>query len=301
MKKFYTFFAALLMAATVMMAADNSDKYITKKFDCKNFSGIDVGSVVDVTVLKSSAYKVEVTLPEDLEPYLKVKVNGGDLKITLENVPSRITRKMGEKKIEATVSMPTLRSLELSGASRFRCEDTFDLGDSRLELEVGGASRVNKLIVSARGLDAEIGGASYVSLEGDFETAEIEMSGAGKGLFGISADKVVIDLSGASKPDFRGDFDEITLDISGASEFNWTGRARKMRLDASGAAKVRASGCPVDEIRLEASGAAKCDVDAVKYISIDASGASNVHYVGHEGLMVDLISVSRAASVTKSR
>lgn len=301
MKRFVTVIAAMVLAATVLMGADNSGKYLTKSFDFKNFSGIEAGGLVNVNVVKSDVYKVNLKVPDILEPYLRVKVQGDELKIGLENVPSKISRKIGDMRIEANVSMPVLRSLELSGVAQFRSDDEFEIPDRGFKLETEGASRVNKLIVNARDIDAEIQGASYVSLDGVFDTAEVDMSGASKALLGVSAGKIAIDLSGASKPTLRGEFDEISLEISGASEFNWTGSARKMRVEVSGASKVRASGCPVNEVFLEASGAAKCDVNALDYLSIDASGASAVHYVAHEGLKIDLVSVSRAASVTKTR
>ena len=298
MKRFVSIIAAMVLAATALMGADKNQ---TKNFDYKNFSGIEVSGLVNVDLVKSNAYKVEITLPDTWEPYLKVRVQGDVLKISLENLPVRMTRNIGDTKVEAKIAMPVLKSLEMSGVSQFRCEDVFDMPGAGFKLETEGASRVNKLIVKAKDLDASVEGASHASLEGEFETAEIEMSGASKGTFGLSVGKAVIDLSGAAKPTFRADFDEVAFEVSGASDVNWTGSAIKMKLEASGAAKFRASGSPVNEVRLEASGAAKCDVNAVEYLSINASGAADVHYVAHEGLDIDLISVSRAASVSKTR
>ena len=96
MKRFVTVIAAMVLAATVLMGADNSGKYLTKSFDFKNFSGIEAGGLVNVNVVKSDVYKVNLKVPDILEPYLRVKVQGDELKIGLENVPSKISRKIGD-------------------------------------------------------------------------------------------------------------------------------------------------------------------------------------------------------------
>ena len=66
----------MVLAATVLMGADNSGKYLTKSFDFKNFSGIEARGLVNVNVVKSDVYKVNLKVPDILEPYLRVKVQG---------------------------------------------------------------------------------------------------------------------------------------------------------------------------------------------------------------------------------
>ena len=43
---------------------------VTKNFDFKNFTGIDVSGIVQVELKKSNNWKVSVTLPAEYEPYL---------------------------------------------------------------------------------------------------------------------------------------------------------------------------------------------------------------------------------------
>ena len=288
-------------AAVSVTENDASARYVTRNFDYKNFTGIEAGGIVDIHLVKSPTYKVEISLPEDLEPYLRVSVSGGELKIHLDNLPPRIARRMGDVHMDAEVAMPVLTSLEMSGAAKLHTEEVFDIQDKTFKLDLGGATKVNKLTVNAKSLDAEMGGATVAAVEGNFEYASIEMAGASKASLSINADKLVMDISGASKPTLQGEMGTVKLEVSGASDFNWSGSARNMSVEASGAAKVRASGSPVDKIRVETSGAAKCDVNALEYLSIDASGASDVHYVDNPDMKLDIISVARGASVARTR
>ena len=301
MKKFITLIAALVMAANGLFAETTAIGYVTKNYNLKDFTGITAGGIVSINLVKSDNYKVEITLPAELEEYLTVRVSGGDLKISLSSVPARITKRLKDWNMTAEIAMPELIRLELSGANNLRTDDTFDLKDKGFRLEVSGASKVNGLNIMASELVAELSGATYVNLAGGFDVARIDMAGAAKGAFNIDAGKLKMEASGASKPTIKGEFDTIDLEISGASDFNWTGSARKMDVEASGASKVRTSGCPVEEVRLDLSGASKCDVNAVRYLGIEASGASDVHYVANPNLELDLISVARGASISKTR
>jgi len=86
--------------------------------------------------------------------------------------------------------------LDVSGASQ--CELTGNAGDTALH--ISGASRVDLLELPVQNVDADISGASRVT---------INMSGT-----------LNVDLSGASRLQYTGDVDLGTVNISGASTMN---------------------------------------------------------------------------------
>ena len=302
MKKLVAIVAAFLFAATALLAGENpAVKYVTKDFSYKNFDGISVSGIVDVRLVKSNSYKVSVNLPEDVEPYLKVTVINGVLKISLESIPTRVSRILRDWHMTADVAMPELRSLEMSGATQFHCEDSFDLGGKDFKAEISGATKVNKLDINAKNLYAQMSGAAVAAIHGDFTNAIVEMSGAAKSSLVFSADKLTMEVSGSARPNLNGDFNDIKLEVSGAADFVWSGNAKTASMTAGGAAKVKASGAIVDDAKVETVGAAKCDVNVRNRLSIKASGASDVRYVGYDGLMLDLVSIGRGASVSKTR
>ena len=285
MKKIIALLGLLLLVPAAVFAGDETTTapaYATRSFNVRNFTQIDISGIVDLTVEKSDRFSVEVTLPESVEKYLVVKVSDGCLKIGVENIPASVTRRLKDWTLTARVSMPLLRGLEMSGATRFRCDDTFDLGGKDFELEMSGASRASNLLLRNVGeLDVEMGGATSLSLQGDCAVADIDMSGASRAAFELDAGKLMLDCSGASEPTLSGSAKTLFAEVSGASKF----RAREL---------------PVPEVRLIASGAAKCEVAAQRKLSAEASGGSDVRYLSSPGLET-ILNIGRGASLSVLR
>ena len=285
MKKIIALLGLLLLVPAAVFAGDETTTapaYATRSFNVRNFTQIDISGIVDLTVEKSDRFSVEVTLPESVEKYLVVKVSDGCLKIGVENIPASVTRRLKDWTLTARVSMPLLRGLEMSGATRFRCDDTFDLGGKDFELEMSGASRASNLLLrNVRELEVEMGGATSLSLQGDCAVADIDMSGASRAAFELDAGKLMLDCSGASEPTLSGSAKTLFAEVSGASKF----RAREL---------------PVPEVRLIASGAAKCEVAAQRKLSAEASGGSDVRYLSSPGLET-ILNIGRGASLSVLR
>mgnify|MGYP000009507960 FL=1 len=189
-------------------------EYTTCKFNCKDFSGLELSGIVQVNLVKSDSYKVEITLPNVLQEYLQVYVNHGILKIGWnKNIPANLQKKLGNWTCKAEIAMPELRKLDMSGITSLKCDDTFDLGNEELSLDISGASKIKSLSVNARKLDAEISGVCTCKLSGNFpEKAELDLSGTSKTSFQINADKLEVDISGATKTNIDGKFGKVELD-----------------------------------------------------------------------------------------
>jgi len=282
-------------------AAQANTEYTKCKFNCTDFTGLELSGVVDVTLSKSNAYKVEVTLPSELQEYLLVWVKNGVLKIGWnKEIPSRIQKKLGNWTCKAVVSMPELRKLDMSGATRLRCDDTFDLGNFDLSLDLSGASNLESLNVNANELEAEISGACGYKIAGGFREADIELSGASNGKLSINADKLDLEISGACKARLAGESRKTSVDASGACELDIEGIIGKLEVDASGASKIHAMEANVEEAVLETSGACRCDVNVSRSIMIeDATGASSINYKAPKDLGVMIKSIGRSASVKR--
>ena len=269
---------SLHLTATSKVDAD----YTKCKFNCKNFTGLDLSGVVEVNLVKSDSYKVEVTLPSVLQEYLMVYESNGVLKIGWnKQIPSKLQKRLGSWTCKAEIAMPELRKVEMSGATSLRCDDTFELGRGDLSLELSGASHIKTLNANAGKLDAEISGASYCVMHGSYHEAEL-------------------DLSGATKTSLDGDYGKVEIDASGACEVNLKGSIGTLEIDASGASNVKAMNAEAENAILETSGAANCSVNVTRSIMIeDATGASNIRYKAPKDLGVMMKSIGRAASVER--
>ena len=269
---------SLYLTATSKVDAD----YTKCKFNCKNFTGLDLSGVVEVNLVKSDSYKVEVTLPSVLQEYLMVYESNGVLKIGWnKQIPSKLQKRLGSWTCKAEIAMPELRKVEMSGATSLRCDDTFELGRGELSLELSGASHIKTLNANAGKLDAEISGASSCVMYGSYLEAEL-------------------DLSGATKTSLDGDYGKVEIDASGACEVNLKGTIGTLEIDASGASNVKAMNAEAENAILETSGAANCSVNVTRSIMIeDATGASNIRYKAPKDLGVMMKSIGRAASVER--
>lgn len=72
----------------------------------------------------------------------------------------------------------------------------------------------------------------------------------------------------------------INLDISGASKVTLKGNASQLTADMSGASSVDATELQCEKVSVDSSGASKAKVNATGTLSVNASGASSISYVG---------------------
>jgi hypothetical protein len=100
---------------------------------------------------------------------------------------------------------------------------------------------------------------------------------------GVQAERFRLGLSGASTCTLTGKADRLDLTVSGASRCTLTGDAGRLTVDCSGASHLDATGLNAKAVDVSVSGASGADVKATEELKADASGASNVHYVGSPG------------------
>jgi len=110
-----------------------------------------------------------------------------------------------------------------------------------------------------------------------------------------SAKDLDVELSGASH--LRGDIEagDIRFDISGASRVTLSGSAEDVTIAVSGASKVDLSDLPVDNAKIGASGASHVTVNPSGRLDVEASGASDIYYLGSPTL--GTVKTSGASSI----
>jgi hypothetical protein len=150
------------------------------------------------------------------------------------------------------------------------------------------------------GLKPGVSMVSNATLEAEITMPELtglDLSGASNAtISGFKSTKnLTVDLSGASS--LRGDIEagDTSFDLSGSSDANLTGSGGNLTLDASGSSDVDLNDFPVADAKIDASGASTVTVNASGRLDVEASGASNVYYLGDPS--VGTIDTSGASSV----
>ncbi len=185
-----------------------SGNEITKSYDLSGFQAVSASGAWDITVNKGTTYAVEVVVPENVEQHLDVHSSGGRLTIGLKPGTT-----LTDWRLKATVTMPSLKSISLSGANRARL--TGFSGD-KLTVSCSGAAAVSG---SGQGYKAmEIKGSGAASV--DFRSlpaveANVVLSGAGEARLQMQGGALTGQLSGAAKVVYGGSVSTQSIKTSG--------------------------------------------------------------------------------------
>ena len=304
MKKVIAVLMGLALAAAFVpvgsFAGENPArvKIITKDYDFRGFDAIDASWVYDIELTQSTRYAVRVEAPDFVEPYLRVEVSGGRLRLGVKSLPVNVQRSMNREEVHVYISMPELSGLQLSGASKLRAKGTFRNRSTGFKLDLSGAVNLTGLQVLAR--DAEIGcsGASKYNLSGDFDTVEMDLSGASEGTVNMTAKKYFLGTSGASKLNLDTNAETITVNAAGASTLSLTGKADLLEAEGNGNAKINAGTLPVQNAQVNLSGSSSARINATKMLHVDLSGSSQCRYRDNAGLQISRMGISRGSSLT---
>ncbi len=234
--------AALVTAGLVgcLGAATGSGKLITEEMGFSGFTRVEVSHAFEVEISRSSSYSVSITADDNLFDHVEVFISDETLKIRLKPDRSYISATL-----EARITMPELRRLQLSGASRGTVSGFSSSGfdfQGNFRIELSGASSLQMVGISATDARFDISGASRVS--GNITAADAQF-----------------DISGASRVELEGSADDIIINVSGASN-------------------AELSAFPVNNAFVNLSGASRATVNLDGRLDVDLSGASNLQYIG---------------------
>jgi hypothetical protein len=202
----------------------------TETYAFTDFNKVEISSAFEFDIEQSSSYSIEITVDDNIMEYVRVSQDGQTLKIGL-----RPATWIGPATLKASLTMPELSGLDISGASRGTVSNFSSTED--LDIMVSGASRVTGDIVAGN-VDFDISGASTVQLEGSANDMVADVSGASSlHLDDFTVNNADVDFSGASSGTVNLD-GRLDADVSGASRLWYIGEPTMGTIDTSGASTV---------------------------------------------------------------
>lgn len=295
MKRVILSFAMLAFA--IMLPAQS----VTKNIRVSNFTGIDASSFFNVTVIKSDKTALEVTIDKELEKYLIAEVKDNEIVLSLDQnrMPRKIRNNISGKTrvLKATVYMPVLKSIDLSGATSLTSNDTFQV--TEFDCDVSGASKINSLSIQGVNGEFDISGASSVSFNATFTDLEFDISGASSVGGNIDAKGVKFDISGASNVKTKGRYGKVSVDCSGASLLKIQGESETAKFDVSGAAKIAADELNTNYAYISTSGASSVTANVLTGLDVELTGASTINYSAPANVNAKIIEMSRGCTLKK--
>lgn len=204
---------------------------ITKRdYAFSNFTEVEISSAFEFEIKQSSSFNISVTAEDNVIDKVQVSKVGQTLKIGL----GRFTWRW-PKALRASVTMPELRGLTVSGASRGTVSDFSSTED--VDIKVSGASSVNGDI-TAGNVKFGISGASNIQLEGSANDMVASVSGASRlNLGGFTVNNANVNFSGASSGTINLS-GRLDADLSGASKLSYIGEPTMGTINTSGASKL---------------------------------------------------------------
>ncbi len=206
----------------------------TQQYDLKDFSRVEVEGAFRVDIVRADGYSVSVDAGDP--GHVRVDRSGDTLRIGRRGWLGFLA---GERP-RATVTMPLLEGIELSGASHGK---------------ISGFK-------SDREMAVKLSGASHLELRE------------------ISCGKLRMDLSGASNLVGEAAAQETAMSVSGASRVELSGSGGKGSLRLSGASQARLSAFSLTDTGVECSGASSSQLKVEGKLDINLSGASRLEYAG---------------------
>ena len=206
--------AALWIKVAAPQRPQLSGERSTRTYDYADFAAVSVSGQWQVTIERGTAWRVAIDVPVEVIDGVRVEPRGETLGLHYEGAWwfGAFGREDGDG-LKATITMPALESIELSGASTLSFSG-FE-GNS-LSLTSSGASEVRSASGRFETLVLVMSGAGNVDLDGlPVTNADISVSGAGNVELNMAGGRLTGNMSGAGNLDYRGTVSEESVSTSG--------------------------------------------------------------------------------------
>ena len=202
----------------------------TQKRDVAAFTGIQVGSGIDVIITQGEPQSVEVEADENLQEWINTEVTGGMLNINTDKSIRFAKTKTVRITCQTLDKIGVSSAGDVTGTNRFKTAaldiDMSSAGDLRLEVEaeaitvtISSAGNVN-LIGKTGSLKADLSSAGDLNaFDLEAKTGEISVSSAGKASVFIT-DEASFHSSSAGDIDYKGEPKIREINTSSAGSVN---------------------------------------------------------------------------------
>ncbi|MGA7719572.1 MAG: head GIN domain-containing protein [Ignavibacteriaceae bacterium] len=221
---------AFILFISISYASDR----ITKTYNYKDFSAVDVSSGMHLKVTQSDSFSIEVIADQDDFKYLRVEKDGNSLKLYIKR-DSFFFDWGRHNKIEVNIKMPSLIRLELSGGSIGNIN--MDVSTTKFSAELSGGSSINGNLKCGK-IEMELSGGSVAELYGQGKNLKVD--GSGGSIFKLKnfeVNDVDADLSGGSVVEITMN-GALNTEQSGGSHLTYFGKASLGNTDFSGGSGI---------------------------------------------------------------
>ncbi len=166
---------------------EGMDRQESTSLDYEGFTGVFIDGW-DVDIEKSDDFSINISYPAVMKNFIEIEMKNDEL------IMSTVSRKgvhLNRQSFDATITMPSLRSLMVEGASIVNIED---FNEESIEIRLVGIGKIEAENSSVRFLEVTLEGIGGIELKGMITsnadvylngTGEIELNMAGGVLEGV--------------------------------------------------------------------------------------------------------------------
>ena len=188
-----------------------SGERTTRTYDYTDFRGVEVDGQWQVTIERGDAWRISVEMPAEVVDRVSVERDGDALE--LDYLGPWFGDFGEDDALRATITMPALESLDLSGATQLSFSGfeggTLSLDASGAGEIRGSASRFDALLLDMSGFgNIELGDVAVTN-------ADVDLSGFGNVTLRMAGGRLRGDMSGFGSLEYYGTVSEENVDKSG--------------------------------------------------------------------------------------
>ncbi|MBB6479234.1 GIN domain-containing protein [Spirochaeta isovalerica] len=147
----------ILLSGCALFGIRGSGYLVTNTYALDNFTSVSVDSTCDVKVMRGDYFTVQITVDDNILPYVETYVSGNILHIELASGYS-----YQSMDFSATVVLPQLTYLEVDGVSSAEVSGFSSTGTFRAVIE--GVSSAEIDFISSQDMSCEVKGTSYLKI-----------------------------------------------------------------------------------------------------------------------------------------
>ncbi|UYQ91833.1 DUF2807 domain-containing protein [Chitinophaga horti] len=239
-------FTCLLLAVTTVFVFSGCDEMIGNERVKGNghvvkqarevvpFQRIDIRGSMDVYIHQGATARVEIETDENVQPYIELEAEEGELIVKQRNNTSIRT----SKPVRVYITVASLDAVSLSGSGNIYMKDKFTADDKML-FSLSGSGVIKAAELDAPSVDVEIAGSGDMELKG--KTRDMNVSIAGSSNFHGSellAENVKVDISGSGDAHVYASI-KIEANIAGSGDVRYRGDATAGNTSIVGSGSVR--------------------------------------------------------------
>ena len=210
-----------------------SGKVVSETRTVANFDKVSVGGSGELVITQGDEESLVIRADDNLLPFIKSQVSGGELSIGWENANLRPSQT-----IRYELRVKNLGAIQLSGSLQAKAEQ---LKCEHLSVGISGSGKVSIAKLEAKELDVQVSGSGEFELSGHVNVQKVGISGSGRYAAGdLGSERVEANVSGSGNLTIWAT-QNLSTHISGSGDVNYYGTP-SVQSEISGSGRVRSLG-----------------------------------------------------------